>query len=286
MIIAQITDIHLGFEPESPSEFNRQRLDRALAEIAALDPRPDLLLLTGDLVDRGDVESYERLREALANCEIPCHFAMGNHDDRANFARVFPDAPSEGGFVQYEIDAGPIRLLVLDSLEVGRHGGGFCEDRAAWLNARLEEQSDRATVIVLHHPPFECGIPWMNTVPEEPWVQRLAECVEGRDNVHTMICGHIHRPSATSWHGIEVVTVPSTAPQVAAEFAKLDPMNPDGRPLIVAEPPAYALHLWNGRQLVTHWFYADDHTILARYDAALQPMVQHMFEERPTAAND
>ena len=27
MLIAQITDIHLGFEPDNPDELNRQRLD-------------------------------------------------------------------------------------------------------------------------------------------------------------------------------------------------------------------------------------------------------------------
>jgi hypothetical protein len=27
MLVAQITDIHLGFEPDTPGEFNRQRLD-------------------------------------------------------------------------------------------------------------------------------------------------------------------------------------------------------------------------------------------------------------------
>ena len=28
MLVAQITDIHLGFEPGNPDELNRQRLDR------------------------------------------------------------------------------------------------------------------------------------------------------------------------------------------------------------------------------------------------------------------
>ncbi|HLL30764.1 MAG TPA: phosphodiesterase, partial [Allosphingosinicella sp.] len=30
MLIAQITDIHLGFEPGNPDELNRRRLDSAL----------------------------------------------------------------------------------------------------------------------------------------------------------------------------------------------------------------------------------------------------------------
>lgn len=282
MLIAQITDIHLGFEPDSPGEFNRQRLDATLAQLANLDPLPALLLLTGDLIDRGDVSSYRRLRDALAGFPAPCHMALGNHDHRENFAQVFPEHRFTDGFLQYAIDAGPMRLLVLDTLEPGRHGGAFCEARADWLNARLDEDPETPTIIVQHHPPFECGIEWMNTVPEEPWVQRLGACLAGRANVHTMVCGHIHRASASAWNGLEVVTVPSTAPQVALEFAPVDPDRPDQRPLIVADPPAYALHFWNGRELVTHWDTAEDRRVLARYDASLQPMIAHMFAERPT----
>ena len=192
MLIAQVTDIHLGFEPDSPREFNRQRLDRTLAALVALDPLPDLMLATGDLVDRGDVESYARLRDAFAQLTFPVHFAMGNHDVRRNFAQVFPEAPFSGGFLQYEIETGPLRVLVLDTLEEGRHGGAFCERRAAWLKQRLDEAPERRTLIVQHHPPVEVGIPWMNTDPAEPWVHRLADCLSGRENIVGVICGHIH----------------------------------------------------------------------------------------------
>jgi len=48
MLIAQITDIHLGFDPANPDEFNRLRLDATLAALAELEPRPDLLLVTGE----------------------------------------------------------------------------------------------------------------------------------------------------------------------------------------------------------------------------------------------
>ena len=43
MLIAQITDIHLGFEPDNPAEFNRKRLDQTLRTLVAMNPRPDLL---------------------------------------------------------------------------------------------------------------------------------------------------------------------------------------------------------------------------------------------------
>lgn len=284
MLIAQVTDIHLGFEPDSPAEFNRQRLDRVLEELAVMQPRPDMLVATGDLIDRGDKASYERLHEAFSGLPFPVHYALGNHDARATFAEVFPEARFDGGFLQYVVDAGPLRLIVLDTLEEGRHGGAFCEARAAWLQARLDEAPDVRTLIVQHHPPVEVGIPWMNTDPAEPWVARLAGVLAGRANVVGLICGHIHRAITARWEGHIVATCPSTAPQVGLDLRPLDPDLPDERALIIADAPGYALHWWNGRELITHWDSAGEKDVLARFDARLQGMVQHMMAERPGRA--
>lgn len=281
MLIAQITDIHLGFEPDEPGEFNRQRLDRTLATLVALKPQPDMLFATGDLIDRGDLASYERLRDAFAGLPFPVHLVLGNHDERENFLQTFPAYQPVDGFVQYVVDAGPVRAIVLDTLQPGRHGGAFCDTRVAWLRARLDEAPDRPTLIVLHHPPIELGIAWMNTHPAEPWVEQLASCLRGRTNIVGAICGHIHRATATFWEGVMVLTCPSTAPQVALDLRPIDPDQPDQRNLIVADPPAFALHFWNGRELVTHWETAEDHAVLARFDERLKGMIQDMVAERP-----
>ena len=281
MLIAQITDIHLGFEPDNPAEFNRKRLDQTLRTLVAMNPRPDLLLATGDLADTGDDDaSYRRLKKALAGLPFPVRFCMGNHDGRAAFLRHFTDVPTAGGFVQYAIEEHSLRILVLDTLEEGRHGGGFCEVRAAWLAERLAEQPDRSTLLVLHHPPIETGLSWMTENPDAAWVQRLHAIVSSHDNIVAMICGHLHRQVVTQWAGTTLAVCPSTAPQVALDLADIDPDEPDGRPMIVADPPAYAIHYWNGAQLVSHYDTADEHTVLARYEPALQPLVQMLVAEK------
>ena len=72
MLIAQITDLHLGFDPADPDEFNRQRLDRTLAALCVLHPVPDMLLVTGDIADNGDDGvSYARYAEAIARAALP-----------------------------------------------------------------------------------------------------------------------------------------------------------------------------------------------------------------------
>lgn len=281
MLIAQVTDIHLGFEPDNPAEFNRKRLDQVLRQLSAMKPRPDMLLATGDLVDRGDGESYRRLRNAFGGCPFPVFYCLGNHDVRENFVQWFPETPTADGFVQYEHETPDLRILFLDTLEEGRHGGAFCETRANWLKARLAEKPDAKTLIIMHHPPVEVGVEWMNTHPGEPWVQRVAEAMDGHDQIVGIICGHLHRSITAGWRGKTIAICASTAPQVALDLSRIDPEQPDGRPMIIADPPAFALHRWNGQELVSHFDNADEHVVLARFDAKMQDLVRSLLSERP-----
>ncbi len=281
MLIAQITDVHLGFEQGNPDELNRKRLDTTLRTLVELVPRPDLLLVTGDLADMGDdLESYTRLKEAVAGLPFPVHYALGNHDGREAFRAAFPDAPMPDGYHQYAIEDCGLRILVLDTLEEGRHGGGFCETRAAWLSARLAEAPERPTLLVLHHPPIESGHSWMTENPQAEWVKRLEAIVAAQANIVGVIAGHLHRPVVTQWAGTTLAVCPSTAPQVALDFQPIDPDRPDDRPMIVADPPWFAIHVWNGSRLVTHFDTAGDHDVLARYGPGLQPLVRLLAEEK------
>ena len=281
MLIAQISDIHLGFDPDNPAEFNRKRLDQVLHRLTTMMPRPDMILATGDLTESGDDASYRRLANAFSQVDIPVWPMVGNHDLRGPFAGRFPAIPQPGGFVQYTVEAGPLRLVLLDTLLEGRHGGAFCADRAAWLTATLDEDRERPTVVVMHHPPVEVGIPWMNTHPDEPWVGRFRNCLRGRENIVGIVCGHLHRPIATAWDGIAVAICAATAPQVALEMLPIDPEQPDDRLMIIADPPAYALHWWNGRELITHFDTAGAHVMLAKFDERMQGLVRDLVSERP-----
>ena len=225
--------------------------------------------------------SYQRFREAIAGLPFPVYPAMGNHDSRAAFLAVFPDAPAPDGFIQYAIEDLPVRILVLDTLEVGRHGGGFCEMRAAWLTARLAEAPERPTLIVLHHPPIATGLSLDDRESRaRAWVRRLRAIVEAHANIVAMIAGHLHRPIVTQWAGTTLAVCPATAPQVALDLEPMDPERPDGRPMIVADQPWFALHYWNGEGLITHFDTAEEHEVLARFIPKRQPLLRMLKKER------
>ena len=281
MLIAQVTDVHLGFEQGNPDELNRRRFDSLLATLAALDPLPDLLLVTGDIADAGDDPvAYAAFRKATAGLPFPAYPALGNHDGRTAFAAAFPELPRPDGFCQYELDRGPLRILVLDTLEDGRHGGGFCEIRARWLEARLAETAERPTLLVLHHPPVDSALSWMSENPDSTWMARLEAAVRPHSNIVGAIAGHLHRPMVTRWAGTVLAVCPASAPQVALDLGEMDPERPDGRPMIVADPPAFALHLWDGSRLLSHFGTVGGHEVLARFTPKLQPLVRMLKNER------
>ena len=281
MLIAQMTDIHIGFAPEEkPEELNRVRFRATLERLLDGPNKPDMLVLSGDLTDRGDIESFEKLAADLGQVPFKVWPMVGNHDTREALLEVFPDVGLDGGFLQYAVEGEGLRVLLLDTLELGRHAGAFCEERAAWLTAQLDAHPDTPTLIFMHHPPVVSGIEWMDPEPGEQWIQRFGAAVAGRGQIVAIHCGHLHRPLATTFHGIPLSVTPSVAPLVAMDLRPIDPDNPDGRALITTEPPTYALHWWDGANLVTHYERVSGWNVLASYTANLQSMIQHMFSER------
>lgn len=281
MLIAQITDLHLGFDRDNPAENNQQRLDQVLDKLAHGPNRPDLVIASGDLTEFGDEESYDRLAGVFARAPFLIYPALGNHDDRAAFARHFPQAPFADGFLQYAIDLGSLRIIILDTLEPGRHGGAFCAKRAAWLRAQLESQHTVPTLIVMHHPPFAAGIAWMDTHVDEPWVAHFEAAIAGHDQIRAIICGHVHRAIVTPWRGLTAVICPSTAPSVALDLRPIDADKPDDRAMIIGDPPGYALHRWTGDAFVTLFDTVAIEPTLARFNAAMQPLVKMLADEKP-----
>ena len=281
LVIAQLTDIHIGFDPAAgEAEPNLLRYRSALAALLEQPNRPDLMVLSGDLTDRGDAESFARLVQPLRALPFPVLPLVGNHDSREALLQAFPDCPSEDGFIHYAIERAGLLILCLDTFEPGRHGGAFCARRAAWLAGMLAANRATPTLIFMHHPPVVSGIDWMDPVPDEAWIVTFAETVAGHGQILAIHCGHLHRTLHTGFRGIPLGVTPSVAPAVALDLHAVDPEQPDGRALIAAEPPHYALHCWHKGTLVTHYQPVGDWPLLASFGPPLQPMMHGLIAER------
>jgi len=283
MLIAQITDCHVGFFRSAVGGANTRRLLAVLERLCEGPNRPDLLLLSGDLTEFGDAASYARLSAMLADLPFPVHLMVGNHDDRAALCAAFPGTQFEQGFVQYVLPLRGLRLIALDTLEPGRHGGAFCAARAKWLSDQLDVDAETPVVIAMHHPPFVSGLDWLDGAEDAPWIARFTEAIAGRPQVRAIIAGHLHRTIHASVAGVPLTVCPSTAPTVALNLTPIDPEAPDGRAMIADEPAAFGLHRWDGAQLISHFeslSAGQPWAALASYDAGMQELVRQNARER------
>jgi len=258
MLLAQISDLHI----KRPGALAYRRVDtgaalaRCVTALNALEPRPDVVIMTGDLVDQGDPEQYAHLKTLLAPLKIPYYLLVGNHDDRTALREAFSDRPelrAGGDFVHYAADIGPLRLIALDSLVPGQSAGNLCDARLAWLETQLDAANGQPVIVALHHPPFECGIGHMDALRLGPQAaERLAALIARYPNVERVICGHVHRPMFVRFGGTIASAVPAPAHQVALD------LRDDAPSAFMLEPPAFALHRYDAASgLVTHHAYVD-----------------------------
>ena len=281
VLIAQITDTHVGFEPEAgENEFNFVRFRNVLGHLLSQPVAPDMLILSGDLTDGGQPDCYQRIFDLVADCPFPVHVMPGNHDSRDALLDAFPECPTNDGFAQFAIPCEGLRILCLDTFEPGRHGGAFCETRAAWLNAELDAHPDTPALIFMHHPPVVAGIDWMDPRPTEAWFTRFHDTVRDRKQIVAIQAGHLHRPLHAMVEGIPLTVTPAVAPAVSLDLRPMDVNVADSRPIVAAEPPFYSLHLWRSGQLVSHFQPVGHWQTLARFEDHLKPMMRGLFAER------
>jgi 3',5'-cyclic-AMP phosphodiesterase len=254
MLIAQLTDPHVrppGKRAYGIADTNAL-LARAVDAVLAFTPRPDLVLVTGDLADVGAREEYGTLRDQLDRLTMPVYVIPGNHDRRDKLRAAFAEQPwihQHEHFIQYAIEGWPVRLLALDTVVPGHAHGELCAERLAWLEARLAEVPDRPTLIMMHHPPFVTGIEHMDAINCVNG-EELGSIVRRHPSIERIVCGHHHRPIQIRWQGTLVSVAPGIAHQVTLD------LRPGAPASFTMEPPAFHLHRWiPGTGLVTHQAY-------------------------------
>ena len=251
MLIAQISDLHIKAEGKLAYGIvdTAQMLRECVASIMQQNPLPDVVLVTGDMVDYGRKNEYDLLKELLAPLTMPIYVVVGNHDERRGLLAAFAGPGFEylqqcDEFVQYTVDLGGLRLITLDTAVPMEGRGKLCSKRLAWLEARLSE--DRTpTLVAMHHPPFLTGIAHMDSSGLEGSTE-LEKIISRHSHVERIFCGHLHRTIQCRFGNTVATTCPSPAHQVAFD------LRADGPDCFVMEPPGYQLHLWRAGRLVSH----------------------------------
>lgn len=181
-------------------------------EIESSHGRPEAIIFTGDLADKGEPDAYDRLRRIVepvaARLGSQVIWAMGNHDDRAAFrSALFGEHPSTRP-VDRVYDVNGLRVITLDTTVPGKHWGEVTGDQLDWLAEELSTSAPHGTILAMHHPPVPSVLDLAVSVELRDQAD-LAEVVEGTD-VRSIIAGHLHYSSMAMFAGIPVSVATAT----------------------------------------------------------------------------
>lgn len=188
-------------------------LELMLARLVGSGIRPDALLFTGDVADRGDASAYARVRELVApaaealGCEVV--WAAGNHDDRRAMREELGLAGAGSDPILEVRRFGGMRVIVVDSTVPGAHWGEVPSSQLSWLEGELSTAAPAGTLLLIHHPPLPTVLDLAVTVElrDQP---SLAAVLRGSD-VRGILSGHVHHPSFGTFAGIPVAVASSSA---------------------------------------------------------------------------
>src|SRR6266478_9708630 len=117
--IAQISDLHI--KPRDTLAYGRvdtaAALERCVAALNEFAPKPDLVVISGDLADTPTIEEYEHLKRLLHSLKLPFVGIPGNHDSRELMRAAFPRAAYvfSSGPLNQRVEIGGLDLVLLDS---------------------------------------------------------------------------------------------------------------------------------------------------------------------------
>jgi 3',5'-cyclic AMP phosphodiesterase CpdA len=214
MIIAQISDTHIALDtPDSDQRIRDFAL--TVADINVLDPAPDVIVHTGDIVHNGRQDEYAQAVATLAKARVPVYVLAGNKDNRATLREAF----SAGGylapdsdFVDYAIDDYPVRLIALDTLSLSSNKGDFCRERVRHLIDMIDAETTKPIAVFTHHPPFEVTVGPDPLHFETPDVMsELRRALQHSGRVVGVFSGHVHRAAAGHVASIPAIVMPCIA---------------------------------------------------------------------------
>jgi Icc protein len=245
MRIAHLSDPHLMRGPLAA--LPAANLAEAIGRLLAIEPRPDCVVITGDLADTGHPEEYTALRTILRRCPIPVHLMAGNHDDPAALIAKFGDTPFLGHGVSpsYVVEYPEATVIVADSWVPGSPAGSLGPAQLAWIDQTLGARPEVPAFVCLHHPPLPVGIPFLDGMILTDAAE-FADVIRRHPHVARVLAGHAHRDVSALFAGTLLTVAPSTYLQSALRLHDAEP------PGYLAEPTGFLLHLLDGAHCVTH----------------------------------
>jgi 3',5'-cyclic AMP phosphodiesterase CpdA len=241
--ILQLSDTHIV--PEGALVSGRLDTADALARLVArigsireqIGPI-DALLVSGDLSDDGSAESYKRFKTLIAPLNLPTYVITGNHDARDPMRTAFAKDLPTNGPLNWAQRVGDIYLIGLDTLIEGQGLGTLSPDSLSFLQKALREAKDAPVLLALHHPPFVCGINFMDNIGLTNR-EALCDVLAGHPGTLRVVCGHIHNMIVGDIAGHIAISSPSPCSTFAYDLRTDAPVG------YMTQEDGCLLHRWD-----------------------------------------
>lgn len=174
--------------------------ERALIIKRIVAEKPDLIVHSGDLLQRGSSddhwEAFDDTHKAIFDAKLPFHTTLGNHeyegDTREALGYYHQRFPDKKRCRWYAIRAGPLLFAMLDS-NFDALPPEFVPAQDAWYLKTLEEAERdpdvKAVIAVSHHPPYT------NSAvhgPSEETRRRFVDSASKFRKFKMYVAGHVH----------------------------------------------------------------------------------------------
>lgn len=155
ILITQISDLHIT----RPGALAYGRVDtatallRTISTLNGLSPRPDLVVISGDIADSALPEEYAHATKLLGALKVPFVAIPGNHDRRPLMRESFPDsAYGEPGWALNKVRrVNGLDIVLIDSTVAGAAHGEL-DQRSNGLTAHSRRrQHDRHSCFCTIH---------------------------------------------------------------------------------------------------------------------------------------
>lgn len=208
----QICDTQLGFGADGYDR-DVQSFRQAVRQINAM--KPAFVVICGDLVNKPEPQAFADFKEVMAELEVPCHCAAGNHDLGHPATPESLDRYRQTiGKDYYSFTHEGYTFLVVNTEFWKTPVDKETTAQDEWLKQSLQQAKaeSRPVVIAGHHPLFLKKVDedeeYFNIPPE-----KRAEILRlFKDNgVVAMLTGHTHRLVENEHEGIRFLSGETTS---------------------------------------------------------------------------
>lgn len=208
LIILQFTDCHILAKPESTlaNVNTTTSLCKVLKYALSKHQHPNLILITGDLVNNPCKRSYERIYAILKTTQTKTLCLPGNHDDFMLMQQIINDAQVN---CAKHLVLNKWQIVCLNSKQKYSHEGYIENDELNFLETKLTQHQNLNAVIAIHHPPLAISSPWLNKIMLKNKT-KFFTVLRNFPQVKAIICGHIHQQLETQQEKIKILVSPST----------------------------------------------------------------------------